>query len=204
MAENTGVFVYCETEGDKLAPIATELLGCARKLAGDLQQEVYAVLIGSGIAGVAQEAIAYGADKVYVVDDPLLKDYQSDAYLIAMENVAKQAMPQIILLGQTSIGRDLTPRLAFRLDTAATLDCIELAIDADSKRLLQTKPVYGGNALAIYTCDADPQIASVRAKAMSPLEADSSRKGEVINIEAGIDPSAVKTKLIEKVFDVTN
>jgi len=199
MAEYKGVMTFCEATEGKLASSATELLGCGRKLADDLGQELCAVLAGSGISGLAQEAIAFGADKVYVVDDPLLKDYQTDSYVSVMEKVVKQVMPQILILGQTSISRDLAPRLAFRLDTAAAMGCVELAIDPESKLLLQTKPVYGGNAQAVFTCQSYPQIATVRAKAMSPLERDASRQGEVITIEAGLDPSAIRTKVIEKV-----
>jgi len=102
-------------------------------------------------------------------------------------------------MGQTSIGRDLAPRLAFRLGTAATLDCIELSLDSGSKRLLQTKPVYGGNAQAIYTSDANPQIATVRAKVMPPAERNDAKQGEVVRIEAGLDPAAIRTKVLEKV-----
>ncbi len=201
MAENKGVMVFCETAQGKLASIATELLGCGRKLADDLGQELSAVLVGSGISNLAQEAIAFGADKAYTIDDPLLKDYQTDAYVSVMEKVVGQVMPQILLLGQTSIGRDLAPRLAFRLDTAASLGCLELAIDPQSKLLLQTKPVYGGNAQAVFTCQSLPQIATVRAKTMAPLEADKSRKGEVIKVDAGLDPAAIRTKVLEKVAE---
>jgi len=199
MSEYKGVMIYDEVIEGKLSAMATELLGCGRKLADDLGQELSAVLVGSNVSSLVQEAIAFGADKVYVVDDPLLKDYQTDSYVSVMAKVAQQVMPQIILLGQTSIGRDLAPRLAFRLGTAATTDCMALAIDPDSKRLLPTKPVYGGNAQAIFTYESDPQIATVRAKVMSPLELDSSRKGEAITIEAGLDPSAIRTKVLEKV-----
>ncbi len=199
MAEYKGVMIYSEVTEGKLAAITTELLGCGRKLADDLRQELYAVLAGSDISSLAQEAIAFGADKVYVVDDPLLKDYQTDSYVLTLEKVAKQVMPQILILGQTSIGRDLASRLAFRLETAASMDCVELAIDHDSKLMLQTRPVYGGNAQAIFTCESYPQIATVRAKAMSPLERDTSRQGEIITIEAGLDPSAIRTKVLEKV-----
>ncbi len=201
MAEYKGVMIYGEVTEGKLAAIATELLGCGRKLADDLGQELYAVLAGSDISSLAQEAIAFGADKVYVVDDPLLKDYQTDSYVLTLEKVVKQVMPQILILGQTSIGRDLAPRLAFRLETAASMDCIELAIDPDSKLMLQTKPVYGGNALAIFTGETYPQIATVRAKAMSPLERDTSRQGEIITIEAGLDPSAIRTKVLGRVIE---
>jgi electron transfer flavoprotein alpha subunit len=151
MSDNKGVMVYGEVSEGKLSSITTELLGCGRKLAGDLGQELSAVLIGSDVSGFAQEAIAFGADKAYVVNDPLLKDYQADSYVSVMEKVAKQVMPLIILLGQTSVGSDIAPRLAFRLKTAATLDCVALEIDPTSKRLLQTKPVYGGNAQAVFT-----------------------------------------------------
>ena len=199
MAEYKGLKTLCETTKGKLASIATELLGGGRKLADDLGQELSAVLVGSGISGLAKEAIAFGADKVYIVDDKLLKDYQTDSYVIVMERVVKQVMPQILILGQTSIGRDLAPRLAFRLDTAASMGCLELAIDPQSKQLLQTKPVYGGNAQAVFVCSAYPQIATVRAKAMTPLAPDGSRKGEVITIAAGLDPSAIRTKMVEKV-----
>ena len=112
MSEYKGVMVLCEVAEGKLAGISTELLGAGSKLAADLGQELYAVVIGSGVAGLAQEVIAYGAAKVYVVDDPVLKDYLTDSYLSAMEKVIKQVSPSIVLLGQTQIGRDLAPRLA--------------------------------------------------------------------------------------------
>jgi electron transfer flavoprotein alpha subunit len=201
MAEYKGVLVHCETAEGKLAPIATELLGCGRKLANDLNQALCAVLMGSGIGELAQQAISYGADKVYVVEDPLLKDYQTDSYMLAMEKVAAAVMPQIIVMGQTSIGRDLAPRLAFKLNTAATLDCLELAIDSGSGRLHQTKPVYGGNARAVYVCNTDPQIVTVRSKAMTPLTPDTSRKGEIVKVEAGLDASAIRTKVLQKVSE---
>jgi len=201
MSDNKGVMIHGEVIEGKLSAMATELLGCGRKMADELGEELCAVIVGSDVSSSAQEAIASGADKVYVVDDPLLKDYQTDSYVSVLEKVAKQVTPQIILLGQTAIGRDLAPRLAFKLGTAATMDCVELAIDPDSKRLLQTKPVYGGNAQAIYTSESDPQVATVRAKVMSPLEPDASRKGEVVTIEAGLDPSTIRTKVLEKVTE---
>ena len=199
MAEYKGVMTYGEVIEGKLATITDELLGCGRKLADDLGQELSAMLVGSGISSLAQEAIALGADRVYVVDDSLLKDYQTDSYVFVMEKIIRQVMPQILILGQTSIGRDLAPRLAFRLDTAASTDCLELAIDPGSKLMLQTRPVYGGNAQVTFTCESFPQIATVRVKAMSPLERDTSRQGEVIIIEAGLDPSAIRAKVLEKV-----
>jgi len=199
MAEYSGVMVQAEVAEGKLAAIATELLGCGRGLADNLGEELSAVIIGSGVSSLAQEAFAFGADKVYIVDDVLLQDYQTDTHVPVMEKVVRQAMPRILLVGQTSIGRDLAPRLAFRLETAATMDCTELAIDPGSKRLLRTKPVYGGNARAVFTSELDPQIATVRTKVMTPLEPDTSRKGEVVTVEAGMDSSTVRTRVLEKV-----
>ena len=198
MSDNKGVLVHCEVADGNLAPIAKELLGAGSRLAEELGQEVSAVIIGSGIGGLAQEAIAHGAKKVYIVDDPLLNDYLTDSYLNVMQKVINQALPSIVLLGQTQTGRDLAPRLAFRLETAATMDCVALAIDPASKRLLMTKPVYGGNAQAVQVCEADPQIATVRSKAVSPLEKDAGRQGEVINVAAGIDPASIRTKLVDR------
>jgi electron transfer flavoprotein alpha subunit len=202
MSEYSGVMIFGEAKEGRLAAVTAELLGCGRRLAGDLGQELSCLLVGGKVESLAQEAIAFGADKVYVVSDPLLGEYQADAYVLAAEKVARQFKPRILLAGQTSIGRDLAPRLAFRLGTALTADCVELALDPDSKLLLKTKPVYGGNALAVFTSETYPQMATVRAKAMSPLERDGSRQGEVITVEAGLETSSIRTELVEKVVEV--
>jgi len=201
MSDYQGVAVYCETRNEKLVPIATEELGIGRKLADDLGHELLAVLVGSGIRSLAQEAFSYGADKVCIVDDPLLKDYHTDSYVLVMEKLVNQVKPQILIMGQTDIGRDLAPRLAFKLGTTVTMDCIELAIDPQSKRLLQTKPVYGGNAHAVFVTETDPQMVTVRTKAMTPLEPDASRQGEVVKIEAGLEASVIRTKVLDRVVE---
>jgi electron transfer flavoprotein alpha subunit len=190
---------YCEVLEEGLAPIATEVLGGGRRLADALGTPLNAVLIGSGISGLAKEAGAYGADTVYVVDDAVFTDYQSEAYLAAMAKAVSVAKPQVILMGQTTIGRDLAPRLAFRLETAATLDCVDLAME--NGRLLQTKPVYGGNALAVYTTETDPQIVTVRVKSMEPLDRDDSRPVEVVAIDFSIDPGMLRTKVVDRVME---
>jgi electron transfer flavoprotein alpha subunit len=199
MADSKGIMIFIELVEGKLAPISRELLGAGRKLANELNEELSALVAGSGVSNVAAEAITFGADKVYVVDDPLLKDYRTDPYVAVVEKVAKQVNPKILLMGQTTIGRDLAPRAAFRLGTAVTMDCIALEIDATSKLLLQTKPVYGGNARAIYTMDTLPQMATVRAKAMTAPAPDSSKKGEVVTVAAGLDPATIKTNVLQNV-----
>jgi electron transfer flavoprotein alpha subunit len=199
MADNKGVLVCGDINEGKLAAITAEMLGAGKKLADKLGEPLSAVLLGSGIKGLAAEAIAFGADKVFVVDDANLKDYQSDAYVTAMENVIKQANPRIVLMGQSTMGRDLAPRLAFRLNTAISMDCVDLDIDASTKLLTQTRPVYGGNAKAIFTTEALPQMATVRTKAMTALPRDAARKGEVVDVASGIDPAKIRTKFVKKV-----
>jgi electron transfer flavoprotein alpha subunit len=198
MADNKGVLVVGDINEGKLAAITAEMLGAGKKLATKLGEPLCAALLGSGIKGLAAEAIAFGADKVFVVDDANLKDYQSDAYVMAVESVIKQANPRIVLMGQSTMGRDLAPRLAFRLNTAISMDCVDLDIDAN-KLLVQTRPVYGGNAKAIFTTEALPQMATVRTKAMTALPRDAARKGEVVDVAAGIDPAKIRTKFVKKV-----
>ena len=202
MSQNQGVMIFGEVAEGMLEPVTKELLSCSRKLAAELQEELSVVLMGDDLAEAAREATAFGADRVYVVDDPLLKDYQADAYLPVMEKVVKQTTPRILLFGQTSIGQELAPRLAFRLGTVATTDCIEVAIDSESGLLRQTKPVYGGNVMAVITSEHYPQIASVRAKVYAPPEPDTSRQGEVISVEAGLEPSAIRTRIVKIIPEV--
>jgi electron transfer flavoprotein alpha subunit len=199
MADYQGVLVCGEVVEGKLAGVTAEMLGGGRRLADKLGEGLAVVLLGNGVKGLAAEAIACGADKVYVVDDPVLKDYQTDAYIMAMVNVVNQVAPRILLMGQTSMGRDLAPRLAFRLQTALSMDCTELDIEPQNKLLIQTRPVYGGNARAIFTTESLPQMATVRAKAMSPLPRDDARKGEVVDVASGVDPSKIRAKFVQKV-----
>jgi electron transfer flavoprotein alpha subunit len=198
MSGNAGILVYCEVVDGRLTTIATEILGAGSRLASELGQKLNTVLIGNNLGAPAQEAIAYGADTVYVVDDPSLKDYATEPYFNAMGKIVQQVLPAIILFGQTPAGRDLAPWLAFRLNTGATMDCIDLQIDTASKRLLMTRPVYGGNAQAVQVCKTDPQIAAIRAKVITPLSKDITRRGEVIDMSAGIAPATFKVKVLER------
>lgn len=199
MAEDKGVLICGEISNSRLASITQELLGAGKRLAEELGVGLSVVFLGSDVKGTAPQAIAYGADKVYLVEDPLLKDYTTDTFVAAMEEVAKELQPRILLLGQTSLGRDLAPRLAFRLGAGLSTDCKELSLDPETKLLRQTRPVYGGNALAVFVSDKLPQMATVRAKAMSPREPDPQRKGEAISLQVKLDPTKVGTKILKKV-----
>jgi len=195
-----GVIVVGELLEGNISSITTELLGIGRKLADNLGHELSAVFIGNEIGQTVNEAILYGADKVYVIDASLFKEYLTDSYVWALEKLEKQIAPDIMLLGHTPLGRDLAPRLAFRLETGLTQDCVELSIDPETKLLRKTKPIYGGNALAIYVCEVGrPQMATIRAKVMEPSKRDASRRGDVILFDTALDEAAIRGKVIGKV-----
>ena len=200
MAEYKGVMIFGELANGKLASITAELLGCGRNFADELQEDLCCLLAGDKVNEAAtKEAIAFGADKVYVIEDALLKEYQGETFVQVVGKLARESSPKIILMGQTPVGRDLAPRLAFRLGVGLSTDCVDLSMDSETKLLQQTKPVYGGNAQAIFTCDSMPQIVTIRAKTMSAMERDDSRKGAVMPVKAEIDMSRVGTKIVEKV-----
>ena len=204
MTENSGVLILGELAERKVATITKELLGVGRRLAGELNDKLSALIVGSGIRDSSEEAIAYGADNVYLVDDPLLSEYHPDSYTAVITEACQQVRPSIVLLGHTDIGREVAPRIAARLKCFAGMDCVGLSVDQDSKLLVQTRPVYGGNAMAVLVAEGcSPQLATVRPRAMAPLEPDSSRKGRIIDLKVKIDSSVLKAKLLATVNQET-
>ncbi len=199
MAEGKGVLILGECADGKLASVSTELLGIGKKLAGELGEELVAVVLGDNVGDAPKGAVAFGADKVYVIQSPLLKEYTTDPYAAAMAKLCGEIKPNILLMAQNAIGRDLAPRLAFKMDTGLATDCIDLAIDGSTKLMKMTKPVYGGNAVAIIVCEnTKPQMATVRPKSQEPLERDDSRSGEIINYDAGLDASQARQQFVER------
>jgi len=189
----SGTLVIGEaTEDGKLNPVVPELIGIGSRLGGP----VTVALLGSGVEGQAQEAGVFGASKVIVVDDAILKDYQGDAYVPIAERIAKEVEPAVILMGQTMMGRDLAPRLAQRLGTAVAMDCVNFEMQGD--KLVAERPCYGGSARARYTINGTPQIATVRAKAQEPAERDDSRKAELVKQPAGVGEGDVRTRIVER------
>jgi electron transfer flavoprotein alpha subunit len=195
---NTGVLVVGEFADQAVAGLTGELLGVGRKLATSLGEDLTAVFLGEGITGGASVAFSMGADKVYVVDDPILKLYQPEACAAIMEKLVKDLAPNIVLMGTSIMGRDLAPKLACRLETGLAMDCTELDIDSGTKGLIATRPVYGGKAVAEVDCGSvRPAMATVRLKAQAPLEPDNSRTGEVVQVAAGLDPSIASTVIVD-------
>jgi len=197
-----GVWVFAEQHKGGIASVALELLGEGRKLADKKNTTLSAVFIGHGIRAAAQELVAFGADTVYVADDPALKDFNDDSYAAILITLAKQHKPEIILAGATAIGRSFFPKVASSLHTGLTADCTVLDIDADTGHLHQTRPAFGGNIMAtIVTPNHRPQMATVRHKVMKPAPRNDSRTGEIIDVK--YDPSgAVRARVIKIVEEL--
>lgn len=200
MDTHKGILLCGEIEHGRLAPITVELLGIGRVLADKAGQELSILLMGSDVGSLSEETLDYGADKVYVAENPLLEHYHSDAWTMVAADFCRKALPSILLLGHTDVGRDLAPRLAGRLQGGLATDAVELGIDPETGLLVVTRPVFGGNALAsVIIRNVRPQMATVRPKTMKPAEKDASRQGQVIRMVVDADSLALKVRVVERV-----
>lgn len=195
-----GIWVFAEQRQGKLSEVALELLGIASELAIQRRTYVAAVLLGHNIKTISKELIAYGADRVYVVDNPDLNNYRTESYTYVLTYLIKKHRPEAVLLGATTIGRDFAPRLARRLGTGLTADCTGLAIEPKEKILLQTRPAFGGNLMATIACPSHrPQMSTVRPGVMQKLTPDANRRGGIIEEFYQIPPDVIRTKVVELV-----
>jgi len=175
------VWVFCETEDGCLTSVACELLGTARELADTLGVPAAGVLIGADVAGLAQDVIAHGADRVYVAQDTGLARFSDEPFAAVLARLIGEHQPEILLGGATAIGRALLPRVAVLIQTGLTADCTELGIDPATGLLLQTRPAFGGNILATITCESyRPQMATVRPAVLRRPDPDPTRTGTVV------------------------
>ncbi len=197
MPEN-GILICGEIIRGALDPRTLELLGIGRRLADDLGTDLSAVLTGDNLAQIADEVACFGADRVYRLEDPLLEKYNSELWVEALRQLCGQIDPKILLMLHSSIGMEVAPKLAYRLNTILTTDCTSLEIDHSDGNLLRTKPVYGGNAVAVFKYKETPQFVTVRPRAMEPAER-TSRMCEIIRIAPNIDESLIKVESIETV-----
>ncbi len=215
LEEYKGVYVFAQQVDNEISSIAFELLGKAKDLAKDLNTEVTAVLVGSGIKGLADQLAEYGADKVIVVDDPELKDYRTEPYAHALASVINQYKPEIMLVGATAIGRDLGPRVSARVATGLTADCTVLEIgdfplqavpgqEQLHNQLLMTRPAFGGNTIATIACPYNrPQMATVRAGVMQKIEPIKGAKAVVEEFNPGFTPDNKYVEILDIVKAVT-
>ncbi|MFP3950919.1 MAG: FAD-binding protein [Candidatus Bathyarchaeia archaeon] len=200
LSQYRGVVVFAEHHRGELHPVAYELLGKGRELADTLEDPLYAVLIGSGLDEAAEGLSCRGADRVYVYDDPSLKSFRVDPYARILSEFLQKIKPSIVLIGATSIGRSLGPRVAARLETGLTADCTSLDIEPDSGLLLQTRPAYGGNIMAtIKTPNGRPQMATVRYKVMNEAPVDESNRSEIIR--RSIDDMDIQDRVTIKAYE---
>jgi len=196
LEEYKGVFVFAQQVDNVLDGVAFELLGKGKDLAKDLNTEVTAVLIGSGVKGLADQLAEYGADRVIVVDDPELKEYRTEPYAHALASVINEYKPEII-------GRDLGPTVSARVKTGLTADCTSLEIgdfplvaapgkESEQKhnQLLMTRPAFGGNTIATIACpDNRPQMATVRPGVMQKIAPIAGAKANVVEFNPGFTPN---------------
>jgi len=198
-----GIWVYAEQHRGTLKSVTHELLSKGRELADVLQTELCAVCFGNEVKDI-DGLFAYGADKVYLVDNPDLADNQEDYLTHKFVDMIREYNPEVVLAGATALGRAFIPRVAAVLNTGLTADCTGLDIDTEKRLLLQTRPTFGGNIMATIICPAKrPQMATVRPRVFKKNSPDNSRKGEIINIDFKPKDITPKTKLLEFIEDVT-
>ncbi|CAO3417429.1 MULTISPECIES: electron transfer flavoprotein subunit alpha/FixB family protein [Azospirillum] len=205
LKEYKGIWVIVEQERGSVHSVSWELVGEARKLADKLGVEVGAVVLGADspeLNAICGDAFTYGADVVYKVTDPVLADYRTDPYTRVMTDVVNTYKPEIVLLGATTLGRDLAGAIATTLATGLTADCTELDIYMDNRSLAATRPTFGGTLLCtIQTLAYRPQMATVRPRVMSMPDRDDSRTGRVVEVFPNLRETDVITKVLSFIAD---
>jgi len=198
------VWVFVEQVQGTAAPVSWELIGHAGKLAADLGGRVAAAVLGHEVERLAKAAIAYGADRAYLIDDPVLAHYRTQPYLHGMTRLIEKYRPEIVLLGATTTGRDLAGAVATTVHTGLTADCTGLTINPDSKLLEQTRPAYGGNIMATILCEKyRPQMATVRPRVMPMPDRDDARQGEIIREPLGLAEEEIRAKVVDYLSEVS-
>lgn len=197
-SQYTGVWVLAETHDGRLADVTLELLSEGRKLADELGEQVSLVLAGHNVEGLVPRAASYGADRVYLVEHEVLASYRTDPFTSVICGLINKHKPGIVLIGATTMGRDLASRIAARIGAGLTADCTGLAIDPETRLLMQTRPAFGGNVMATILCrNARPQMSTVRPRVMKKTTPDESRTAEVVRETVALNEKAIATKILE-------
>ena len=198
--EYRGVWVFAEQRDGELLNVAIELVGEGRKIADELETELTAVLLGNKVDNLAEILVKYGADKVLYADHELLNVYTTEGYTKVIDEMIKENKPEILLIGATNIGRDLGPRLSAKSHTGLTADCTKLDVDLENRRLMQTRPAFGGNLMATIICpDHRPQMSTVRPGVMEKAKYNENAKGEIIKITPKLEDKDILAKVVEVV-----
>ena len=193
-----GVWVWVEQFNGEASSISWEMLGQGRKIADQLGMQLTACVLGNSVGTVAEEAIPYGADRVFVFDDPTLADVRTEPYARALVNLVREHKPEIFLLGASARGRDLAGAIATELHTGLTADCTGLDIDPETRLLRQTRPAFGGNIMATILCpNHRPQMATVRHRVFEVPDPNPSREGQIIEIPAPMTEEEIANKVVD-------
>ena len=199
-----GVWVFVEYEHGQIHPVSLELLGEGRKLADKLKVDLAGVIMGSSLGDVALaagECFEFGADVIYLVADPVLTHYRNEPFTRAMTGLVNKYQPEILLLGATTLGRDLAGSVATTLLTGLTADCTELAID-DERSLAATRPTFGGSLLCtIHTLNYRPQMATVRPRVMAMPPRQPGRLGRIVEFPLDMAEEDIITKVLQFIPD---
>jgi len=198
ISKYAGVWVFCEQKDGKLQKVSLELLGKGRELAKQRGTELSGVLLGSDVVDLAKVIGEYGADRVYSVDHQDLEHYRTEPYARAVAELSRRYRPEILLFGATTLGRDLAPRVANRLQTGLTADCTGLEIDPENGNLMQTRPAFGGNVMATIVCpDRRPQMSTVRPGVMKEGHLGPDHKVKVVKIPFRSEWAVARTRLLK-------
>lgn len=198
------VWVIAEQKDGKIAPVTIELIGEGKKLANVLGKELMVVVAGYKIKEEVDKLLHYGVNKAYYVESPLLEKFSTDGYVKVFADLIKEKKPEIVLVGASSIGRDIGPRLAARVGTGLTADCTKLEIDETDHKLLSTRPAFGGNLMATIVCPKNrPQMSTVRPGVMEKAAYMANPMGEVEVITPELTEADIRTTL-EQVIQEEN
>ena len=187
-----GVFAITEQRDGELRKVSLEVVSEGRRVADGLGSDLTAVVLGSGVEGLAEGLKKYGPDKIWVADDPALADYTTDAYTSVLSDLIRSADPAVVIIGASAQGKDLAGRLSARLDAGVAMDCV--AIKMDSSRLTYTRPMFGGKILADVEIEGAPQIVAIRPNVMDIVETS---KDSAIDKPA-VQVGEIKTSVVEK------
>ena len=199
--EYKGIWIFAEQREGKLADIAFELLGGARKLADKTGEEICAVLLGDKVAPLANELAAYGAQKVYVAESHLLKQYTNEIYAPIVASMVEKYKPSIFLLGGTSLGMDLAPRVAAKASTGLSAHAVDVDIDKKGC-MIAFIPSFGGSVMASISCDKRrPQMSTIPAGFLAKPEKQAGIKAVIEKVPVDIDQTKLRTKVVEIFHD---
>lgn len=199
-ADYKDVMVFCEQRDGRVEKVSKELISKGRELANELECCVRALVLGHDMKDDLNELIHLGADEVILVDEKELAVYMTEPYTKAMVEVVLDRKPDVILVGASTIGRDLAPRVSARINTGLTADCTKLEVDEETKNLLMTRPAFGGNIMATIICpEHRPQMSTVRPGVMTLADVDTARKGVISKVPVAFETADMNVEILEVV-----